>query len=130
MRKNNKSNDGMLRPEVQDKRTGLSWISVGGTTVRTVVLDCGLHCARCPVTGHADILKIKISYECTGKAIETGSLWRYLMNLDDLRISHEQLHNLILEDLTRAFSKGIQGIKVAVEYVPRGGIAVSVAGRV
>ena len=86
--------------------------------------DCPDFTSLCPVTSQPDFAKIRIEYVPDVLCIETKSLKFYLASYRNTRSFNEEVTNRILEDLVAACQP--RRMTVHSEFVPRGGISVSV----
>ncbi len=126
--------------EVLSDTTGLTQLGSGdiGTPERSleafpfkqrgrdtvVTFHCTEFSCFCPLTGQPDYAELEISYIPAKKALESKSLKNYLWSFRDTGAFHEDLVNVILDDLHRFLKP--KWIKVTGRFNVRGGIAIDV----
>ena len=86
--------------------------------------DCPEFTSLCPITGQPDFGHITIEYVADQKCIESKSLKIYLFSYRNHGSFHEEVTNLILDDLVKACAP--RRAKVIGDFRPRGGIAIHV----
>ena len=59
---------------------------------------------KCPFSGYPDFAKLNIIYQPNLKVYELKSLKLYINNFRDMKISHEEVVNRIMDDLVNASS--------------------------
>ena len=89
-----------------------------------IILDCPEFTALCPITGQPDFGKITIRYVADRQCIESKSLKLYLFAYRNHGAFHEEVTNLILDDLVKACAP--RKMTVIGDFNPRGGIAIRV----
>ena len=89
-----------------------------------IVLDCPEFTALCPITGQPDFGRITIRYVADAQCIESKSLKLYLFAYRNHGAFHEEVTNLILDDLVKACAP--RRMTVIGDFNPRGGIAIRV----
>ena len=89
-----------------------------------IVLDCPEFTALCPITGQPDFGRITIRYVADTQCIESKSLKLYLFAYRNHGAFHEEVTNLILDDLVKACAP--RRMTVIGDFNPRGGIAIRV----
>lgn len=89
-----------------------------------VTFRCTEFSCFCPLTGQPDYATLEISYIPAGRALESKSLKNYLWSFRDTGAFHEDLVNVILDEL-HGFLKP-KWIKVVGHFNVRGGIAIDV----
>ena len=57
---------------------------------------------KCPFSGYPDFAKLNIFYQPNNKVYELKSLKLYINNFRDIKISHEEVVNKIMDDLLNA----------------------------
>jgi 7-cyano-7-deazaguanine reductase len=90
-----------------------------------VTFKCTEFTCFCPLTGQPDYATIDISYQPADRAIESKSLRNYLWSYRDSGVFHEDVANLILNDLFTQCTP--TWMEVTVHFNVRGGIAIDVA---
>lgn len=90
----------------------------------TVTLVCPEFTCVCPMTGQPDFATITIRYIPDQRIVESKSLKLYLWSYREEGVFHEQVTNLILDDLVEA----LQPISCHVTgaFSVRGGISITV----
>lgn len=90
----------------------------------TVTLVCPEFTCVCPMTGQPDFATITIRYIPDQRIVESKSLKLYLWSYREEGVFHEQVTNLILDDLVAA----LQPISCHVTgaFSVRGGISITV----
>jgi len=77
---------------------------------------------KCPFSGYPDFAKINIFYQPKMKVYELKSLKLYINNFRDLKISHEEVVNRIMDDLLSAGSP--HWIHLNAAFNPRGNVSM------
>lgn len=90
----------------------------------TIVFDCPEFTALCPLTGQPDFGHIEIEVVADKKCIESKSLKMYLFSYRNHGSFHEEVVNLILDDIVQACRP--RRARVTGRFRPRGGIAINV----
>jgi len=90
-----------------------------------VTFRCSEFSCFCPLTGQPDYATLEISYIPGKVALESKSLKNYLWSFRDTGAFHEDLVNVILDEL-HGFLKP-KWIRVVGRFNVRGGIAIDVA---
>ncbi|MFT5125600.1 MAG: 7-cyano-7-deazaguanine reductase [Kiritimatiellia bacterium] len=93
----------------------------------TIVLDCPEFTSICPITGQPDFGHITIRYVADQQCVESKSLKLYLFAYRNHGAFHEEVVNLILDDLVKACAP--RKARVVGNFRPRGGIAIRVVAR-
>lgn len=90
----------------------------------TVTLVCPEFTCVCPMTGQPDFATMTIRYVPDQRIVESKSLKLYLWSYREEGVFHEQVTNLILDDLVEA----LQPISCHVNgaFSVRGGISITV----
>ena len=89
-----------------------------------IVFDCPEFTSICPITGQPDFGKITIRYIADQRCVESKSLKLYLFAFRNHGAFHEEVTNLILDDLVAACAP--KWMEVHGDFMPRGGIAIRV----
>ena len=87
-----------------------------------VQFNCPEFTALCPITGQPDFAEIKIMYIPDKKMVESKSLKLYLFSFRNHGDFHEDVINIILNDLVKLMDP--RYIEVVGLFVPRGGISI------
>ena len=87
-----------------------------------VQFNCPEFTALCPITGQPDFGEIKILYIPDKKMVESKSLKLYLLSFRNHGDFHEDVINIILNDLVKLMDP--RYIEVVGLFVPRGGISI------
>ena len=77
---------------------------------------------KCPFSGYPDFAKLNIIYQPNAKVYELKSLKLYINNFRDVRISHEEVLNRIMDDLLNAASP--HWIHLNANFNPRGNVSM------
>ena len=77
---------------------------------------------KCPFSGYPDFAKLKIFYQPNMKVYELKSLKLYINNYRDLKISHEEVVNRIMDDLLNAAEP--LWIHLNADFNPRGNVSM------
>ena len=77
---------------------------------------------KCPFSGYPDFAKLNIIYQPHMKVYELKSLKLYINNFRDIKISHEEVVNRIMDDLVNAGSP--HWIHLNAEFNPRGNVSM------
>jgi len=77
---------------------------------------------KCPFSGYPDFAKLNIIYQPHTKVYELKSLKLYINNFRDIKISHEEVVNRIMDDLVNAGSP--HWIHLNAEFNPRGNVSM------
>ena len=78
---------------------------------------------KCPFSGYPDFAKLNIFYQPYMKVYELKSLKLYINNFRDIKISHEEVINRIMDDLLNAGSP--HWIHLNAEFNPRGNVSMN-----
>jgi 7-cyano-7-deazaguanine reductase len=89
-----------------------------------VTFRCGEFSCHCPLTGQPDYATLEIAYIPDDRALESKSLKNYLWSFRDTRGFHEDVVNVILDDLWKFLQP--RWLKVTGHFNVRGGIAIDV----
>lgn len=89
-----------------------------------VTFHCTEFSCHCPLTGQPDYATLEISYVPRNRALESKSLKNYLWSFRDTRGFHEDIVNVILDDLFDFLKP--KWVKVVGRFNVRGGIAIEV----
>ena len=84
--------------------------------------NCPEFTTLCPITGQPDFGEIKILYIPDERMVESKSLKLYLFSFRNHGDFHEDVVNIILNDLVKAMNP--RYIEVLGLFVPRGGISI------
>ncbi len=87
-----------------------------------VKFNCPEFTSLCPITGQPDFASITISYVPDQKLVESKSLKLYLFSFRDHGDYHEDVVNIIMNDLVRLLDP--KYIEVWGKFLPRGGISI------
>ena len=87
-----------------------------------VQFNCPEFTALCPITGQPDFAEIKIMYIPDKKMVESKSLKLYMFSFRNHGDFHEDVINIILNDLVRLMDP--RYIEVVGYFLPRGGISI------
>jgi 7-cyano-7-deazaguanine reductase len=90
----------------------------------TVTLVCPEFTCVCPMTGQPDFATITIRYIPDQRIVESKSLKLYLWSYREEGVFHEQVTNLILDDLVEALQP--ISCQVTGAFSVRGGISITV----
>ncbi len=85
---------------------------------------CDEFTCHCPLTGQPDFAKIEVHYIPNDRALESKSLKQYLWSFRDERGFHEDVVNVILDDLHKFLEP--KWIQVVGRFNIRGGISIVV----
>jgi len=77
---------------------------------------------KCPFSGYPDFAKLKIIYQPNLRVYELKSLKLYINNYRDIKISHEEVVNRIMDDLVNAGSP--HWIHLNAAFNPRGNVSM------
>lgn len=89
-----------------------------------VTFRCTEFSCHCPLTGQPDYATLHIAYIPNKKALESKSLKNYLWSFRDTKGFHEDVVNVILDDLWAFLDP--KWCKVTGHFNVRGGIAIDV----
>jgi 7-cyano-7-deazaguanine reductase len=87
-----------------------------------VKFNCPEFTSLCPITGQPDFGNIVISYVPDERLVESKSLKLYLFSFRNHGDFHEDVVNVIMQDLVRLLSP--KYIEVWGRFLPRGGISI------
>ncbi|XME02269.1 preQ(1) synthase [Lachnospiraceae bacterium C1.1] len=87
-----------------------------------VKFNCPEFTSLCPITGQPDFATITISYVPDEKMVESKSLKLYLFSFRNRGDFHEDVVNIIMEDLIAKMNP--KYIEVWGKFLPRGGISI------
>ena len=77
---------------------------------------------KCPFSGYPDFAKLNIIYQPNKKVYELKSLKLYINNFRDLKISHEEVVNRIMDDLLNTAAP--HWIHLNADFNPRGNVSM------
>ena len=77
---------------------------------------------KCPFSGYPDFAKLNIIYQPNLRVYELKSLKLYINNFRDMKISHEEVVNRIMDDLLSAGSP--YWIHLNAAFNPRGNVSM------
>ena len=77
---------------------------------------------KCPFSGYPDFAKLTIVYQPNVKVFELKSLKLYINSFRDMKISHEEVVNRIMDDLLNVGSP--HWIHLHAEFNPRGNVSM------
>jgi len=77
---------------------------------------------KCPFSGYPDFAKLSIIYQPNLKVYELKSLKLYINNFRDIKISHEEVVNRIMDDLVKEGSP--HWIHLNAAFNPRGNVSM------
>lgn len=89
-----------------------------------VTFYCEEFTIHCPLTGQPDFATLEISYIPNDRALESKSLKNYLWSFRDTKGFHEDLTNVILDEIFNFLKP--KWCKVITKFNVRGGIAIDV----
>ncbi len=89
-----------------------------------ITFDCPEFTSLCPITGQPDFGHITLEYIADQKCVESKSLKIYLFSYRNHGSFHEEVTNLILEDVVKVCAP--RWARVTGDFMPRGGIAIKV----
>lgn len=87
-----------------------------------VTLNCPEFTTLCPITGQPDFATVLINYIPNERLVESKSLKLYLFSFRNHGDFHEDVVNVIMNDLVELMQP--KYIEVKGLFVPRGGIAI------
>jgi 7-cyano-7-deazaguanine reductase len=87
-----------------------------------VKFNCPEFTALCPITGQPDFATIYITYIPDERMVESKSLKLYLFSFRNHGAFHEDVINIIMNDLIEAMQP--RYIEVFGKFSPRGGISI------
>jgi len=77
---------------------------------------------KCPFSGYPDFAKLNVSYQPNMKVYELKSLKLYINSFRDLKISHEEVVNRIMDDLLKTAAP--HWIHLNADFNPRGNVSM------
>ena len=77
---------------------------------------------KCPFSGYPDFAKLNIIYQPNLRVYELKSLKLYINNFRDIKISHEEVVNRIMDDLVKEGSP--HWIHLNAAFNPRGNVSM------
>ncbi len=77
---------------------------------------------KCPFSGYPDFAKLSINYQPNLRVYELKSLKLYINNFRDIKISHEEVVNRIMDDLMNEGSP--HWIHLNAAFNPRGNVSM------
>jgi len=92
-----------------------------------ITLDCPEFTALCPITGQPDFGHLEIEYVPDRLCVESKALKLYLFSYRNHGAFHEEVVNLILDDLVACTQP--RRMTVTGRFRPRGGIAIKVSAQ-
>ena len=92
------------------------------TRIYEILIDLPEFTCKCPFSGYPDFAKLKVSYQPNTKVYELKSLKLYINSYRDLKISHEEVVNRIMDDLLNAADP--HWIHLNADFNPRGNVSM------
>ena len=89
-----------------------------------ITFNCPEFTSLCPVTSQPDFGHIKINYIADKLCVESKSLKLYLFSFRNHNSFHEEVVNIILEELVKTCQP--RWAEVVGDFMPRGGISIHV----
>ena len=77
---------------------------------------------KCPFSGYPDFAQLNIIYQPNSRVYELKSLKLYINNFRDIKISHEEVVNRIMDDLVNEGSP--HWIHLNAAFNPRGNVSM------
>ncbi len=77
---------------------------------------------KCPFSGYPDFAKLNVSYQPNMKVYELKFLKLYINSFRDLKISHEEVVNRIMDDLLKTAAP--HWIHLNADFNPRGNVSM------
>ena len=119
-------NQGTIRPLYGERRIADSEIICFENPNKSrnyqIIIDLPEFTCKCPFSGYPDFAKLKVSYQPKEKVYELKSLKLYINSYRDIRISHEEVVNKIMDDLI------IKGnpywMHLMADFNPRGNVSM------
>ena len=87
-----------------------------------IAIDLPEFTCKCPFSGYPDFAKLTINYQPDEKVYELKSLKLYINNYRDIRISHEEVVNKIMDDLVEIGNP--HWIQLNADFNPRGNVSM------
>ena len=87
-----------------------------------IAIDLPEFTCKCPFSGYPDFAKLTINYQPDKKVYELKSLKLYINNFRDIRISHEEVINKIMDDLVEIANP--HWIHLNADFNPRGNVSM------
>ncbi len=75
---------------------------------------------KCPFSGYPDFATLRIIYQPNKKVIELKAIKLYLNSFREKKISHEEVANIIIDDLVEASDPN--WIQLEADFNPRGNV--------
>ncbi len=75
---------------------------------------------KCPFSGYPDFATLRLCYQPAFKVLELKSIKLYINSFRDRKISHEEVTNLILDDLVTAAEPNWMHLEA--DFNPRGNV--------
>src|ERR1700730_3873802 len=86
--------------------------------------ECPEFTCVCPMTGQPDFATVRIQYVPDERCVELKSLKLYLNSFRDVKVFHEHVINLILEDFVKACNP--MSVEIEGDFNVRGNIKTTV----
>ena len=77
---------------------------------------------KCPFSGYPDFAKLNVSYQPNMKVYELKSLKLYINSFRDIKISHEEVVNVIMDELLN--SAAPHWMHLNADFNPRGNVSM------
>ena len=79
---------------------------------------------KCPFSGYPDFATLNLFYQPNKKVVELKSLKLYINSFRDVKISHEEVTNKIVDDIVDKCNP--KWIKLEADFNPRGNVYMKV----
>ncbi len=79
---------------------------------------------KCPFSGYPDFATLNLFYQPNKKVVELKSLKLYINSFRDVKISHEEVTNKIVDDIVDKCNP--KWIKLEADFNPRGNVHMKV----
>ena len=75
---------------------------------------------KCPFSGYPDFAVLRVNYQPAKKSLELKSIKLFINSFRDIKISHEEVSNLILDNLVSASQPS--WMQLEADFNPRGNV--------
>ena len=89
-----------------------------------ITIDLPEFTCKCPFSGYPDFAKLNLLYQPKERVFELKSLKLYINHYRDMKISHEEVVNRILDDLINAADP--HWLHLNADFNPRGNVSMKV----
>ncbi len=120
--KNQRSNDQdqLYGERIIENAELLCFPNPNTTRIYEISIELPEFTCKCPFSGYPDFAKLSLNYQPAKKVLELKSLKLYINSFREVRISHEEVVNNILDKLV--ISSNPIWMNIEADFNPRGNV--------